>query len=135
MSEPKFTGYRIHNIFLLESNFKREVDIPFDDSHNFIPKLEIISDEPDEVIDSNNYFYLTSVTTFSWTHKDIQLLEIEIKMTGIFEKVGDTQVSISDFKKVNAPAIIFPFTREHVSSLCTKAGIGNILLPPVNFKN
>ena len=56
-------------------------------------------------------------------------------MVGIFEcpTETDVQLSIENFSKVNAPAIIFPFVREHLASVSMKAGINPILLPAVNF--
>ncbi|NCD10471.1 MAG: preprotein translocase, partial [Negativicutes bacterium] len=34
---------------------------------------------------------------------------------------------------VNGAAIIYPYIREHLTSLSVKAGVGIILLPPANF--
>lgn len=56
-------------------------------------------------------------------------------MVGIFECIGESPLK-SDydaFGRVNGAAIIFPYVREHITNLSIKAGIGSILLPPVNF--
>lgn len=56
-----------------------------------------------------------------------------IKMVGIFEKIGDSTLNPEDFGKVNGAAIIFPYIREQLTNLSAKAGIGLIILPPFNF--
>jgi len=38
-----------------------------------------------------------------------------------------------NFGNVNGAAIIYPYIREHLTSLSVKAGVGIILLPPANF--
>ncbi|MEO6404545.1 MAG: protein-export chaperone SecB [Ferruginibacter sp.] len=57
-----------------------------------------------------------------------------MKMMGLFEKTGDPLLTEEAFKKVNAPAIIYPFIREHLHNICLKGGIASVLLPTVNFK-
>jgi preprotein translocase subunit SecB len=52
---------------------------------------------------------------------------------GHFEKQGNVDVLLSDFAVVNAPAILFPYMREHIASLSAKAGLNTIILEPVNF--
>jgi preprotein translocase subunit SecB len=54
-------------------------------------------------------------------------------MVGTFEKVGESIINLEQFGHVNGAAIIYPFIREHLSNLSAKAGVGIILLPPVNF--
>ena len=55
-------------------------------------------------------------------------------MLGGFEKYGEPILTDDKFKAINAPAIIYPFIREHLHNLCQKSGIPNVLLPTVNFK-
>jgi preprotein translocase subunit SecB len=38
-----------------------------------------------------------------------------------------------EFGKINGAAIIFPYIREHITNIFLEAGIGAIILPPVNF--
>jgi preprotein translocase subunit SecB len=55
-------------------------------------------------------------------------------MVGVFECVGESELKDYDlFGRVNGAAIIFPYIREHISGLSLKAGLGPIILPPVNF--
>lgn len=54
-------------------------------------------------------------------------------MVGLFTVPNNSPLPIEVFTNVNAPAIIFPFLREHLASISMKAGIQPIMLQPVNF--
>ncbi len=48
--------------------------------------------------------------------------------------IDDTFIN-SDFPKINAPAIAFPFLRSFVSTITLNAGYAPVLLPSINFVN
>lgn len=55
-------------------------------------------------------------------------------MVGIFECIGETLLKdYEEFGRINGAAIIFPYIREHITTLSLKAGIGVIIIPPINF--
>ncbi|MEO6683784.1 MAG: protein-export chaperone SecB [Ginsengibacter sp.] len=86
-------------------------------------------------IENDENKFGVNLTIIFDAHQDGEIsFQIKVKMAGIFEKQGETALPIESFKEINAPAIIYPFVREHVASLTLKAGIGNVLLPSVNFK-
>ncbi|MFK7799798.1 MAG: protein-export chaperone SecB [Aureispira sp.] len=58
---------------------------------------------------------------------------ISAEMLGVFQYKGNLPFTIEDFSTINASAIIFPFLREHIASLTSKAGLNTLLLPPLNF--
>jgi len=62
-------------------------------------------------------------------------LNTEISMVGIFEvtNTDNIQPSIDDFSKLNGPAIILPFVRQHLADLIGKAGFKPFYIPPINF--
>ena len=123
------SGYKILNLALLESHFERASAITFD--------LEKVTRESETSIDiqkiSNEQVVVTETLTFSQTFEGTTEFSVIIKMIGVFEKQGETDLSIDDFARTNAPAIIYPYIREHLSSLTTKAAVGTILLAPYNF--
>ena len=63
------------------------------------------------------------------------VVEIDITYAGTFDKTNTNvdAAALDIFIDINAPAIIFPFVREEIAGLTTKAGIGTVLLQPVNF--
>ena len=123
------SGYKILNLALLESHFERVSTITFD--------LEKVTRDSETSIDiqkiSEEQVLVTETLTFSQTFENIVEFSVKIKMIGVFEKQGETDLSIDDFARINAPAIIYPYIREHLSNLTTKAAVGTILLAPYNF--
>lgn len=57
-------------------------------------------------------------------------------MAGFFEMLGEPapEADLARWAHVNCAAIIFPFLREHLSSMYVKANLGPFLLPPINFE-
>lgn len=59
---------------------------------------------------------------------------IEVTMVGVFKCNGNPTPEQKDsFGRINGAAIIFPFIREHIANIALKAGLGVVILPPVNF--
>ncbi|OEY71822.1 protein-export chaperone SecB [Salegentibacter salarius] len=62
-------------------------------------------------------------------------LSIEaIFMFSLDEKITE-KFKISDFPKINAPAIAFPYLRAYVSNLTLQSGFDPVMLPSINFVN
>lgn len=126
--ESSGSGIKVLNILLLESVFKRNIDVFFDQS---TMKNDIKIDVSNQI--ENNQIFVTEKISFSMTSLDKQVMSAEITMLGHFEKFGDASLPLEEFAKVNGPAIIFPFIREQLATQTLKAGIGQIILPPINF--
>ncbi len=43
------------------------------------------------------------------------------------------EFKVSDFPKINAPAIAFPYLRAYISNLTLQSGFQPIILPSINF--
>ncbi len=123
------SGFKIAHIALLESHFKRETIITLDD--NAVKKDASINVEVN--INNENILYVTESFELKHTKDDIVEIIASIRILGIFEKVGESPLSLEDFGHVNGAAIIYPYIREHLMSLSTKAGLSPIILPPLNF--
>lgn len=48
------------------------------------------------------------------------------------EKITE-EFKFSDFPKINAPAIAFPFIRSYISNLTLQSGFDPVILPSINF--
>lgn len=129
--ETKSGGYRVENVFLLESTFTREIN--FDSKNGEISNEINIDSQIHESTDEGK-FGVTLELDFQGKQANKDICKSKIKMVGIFEKIGEPPLNEENFKKINAPAIIYPFIREHLHNICLKAGIANVLLPTVNFK-
>lgn len=64
-----------------------------------------------------------------------EYVKIELEYHSVFEcdRNIDDQFLNSDFARISAPAIGFPFVRSFVSTVTLQAGISTILLPSINF--
>jgi preprotein translocase subunit SecB len=122
-------AYKIENIHLTSLNFSRKDTIDF--KNEIKNKIDLVTETGE--IDNNEQIIVSVVLTMTAVQKEEDVFTIRIKMTGIFVKDGTPQLPEEVFKKINAPAIIYPFIREQVANTCLKAGLGNIFLPPVNF--
>lgn len=121
--------FKLLNIILIESSFKREPQIDFDnqDLHNNI-NIDVQNST-----ENSNILYVTVIMDFDTSVDNKKFISSKIKMLGVFEFGEKLPLSLDSFANINAPAIIFPFIREHLSNVSMKAGIQPILLPPINF--
>jgi len=124
------SGFRIHNILLLESNFKRVANVIFD-KQDVKQKVDISSHVT--INSEKNIISVTLTLDYAQIYEEEKQVSATIKMGGAFEKVGDSELDLEEFGEVNGSAIIYPYIREHLSNLSAKAGVGLILLPPANF--
>lgn len=121
--------YKIKNILLTSLNFTRKEAIDFE--NEIKNKIDLITEIGE--IDNKELIIVSVILSIKAVQNEEEVFTIHIKMTGIFIKEGTPLLPEDDFKKINAPAIIYPFIREQVANTCLKAGLGNIFLPPVNF--
>ena len=61
--------------------------------------------------------------------------KITLEMLFLFQvdQTIDDRFKQSDFIKINAPAIAFPYVRTYISNLTLQSGVDPIILPSVNF--
>jgi preprotein translocase subunit SecB len=122
------SGFSISHIILIRSNFTRTIDLSFDEA--LIDNQVQISSTP-QYNDSNLILY--SIMNFKQVVNGVPQLEAEIEFAGVFTRSEDATLSFDAFAATNAPAILFPYLREHLSGLCLKAGVAPVLVPPLNF--
>lgn len=123
------SGFKINNLLLLESTFRRINNVRFREDASKL-KMDI---ETDVNVQGKVISVLEKVTLVQ-KEDDIEQFSFVVKMVGIFECIGTpSQTDYDFFGKVNGAAIIFPYIREHISSIALKAGLGSIIIPPVNF--
>ncbi len=126
MGENK--NYKLLNIILIKSTFDREANIQFSNP-DFNNALNInVEDSKKE-----NKLFITVTVSLDATLKEEKQFSFLTRYVGIFEFDDNLELSLDQFSKINGPAIIFPFIREHIANLSLKAGIDPILLPPINF--
>jgi len=60
-------------------------------------------------------------------------LKILSKSTFVSEENYPQGFKNSDFVLINAPAIVFPFIRSFINTFTSTSGIGQVILPSINF--
>lgn len=122
------SGFKIKNLLLVKSSFLRSNDVKFE--KDVISDLNIGV----EVSVEKNIITVAETVYFTQKYNDVEQVNIEVKMVGIFECIGETLLKdYEEFGRINGAAIIFPYIREHITTLSSKAGIGVIIIPPINF--
>lgn len=122
------SGFKVNHILLIENTFKREINVVFDKdrTENFID-INVNVQVVDKVI------FVTETLNYNEKFEGLEQVSILIRMVGVFEQIGTTSLTPQEFGEVNGAAIIFPYLREHLTSLSGKSGLGLIILPPFNF--
>jgi len=119
------SGFSIENLILAESTFRR--------AHNVSKIEQGRMDIEVNVGINNDTISVAETVTLVQKEEDVEQVFIRATMVGVFKKIGDSEIDLEEFGNVNGAAIIFPYIREHISSLALKSGLGVLLLPPVNF--
>jgi len=120
-------SYKLSQITLLNSSFKREETINFDDEIRNFVNIEI-----DDTQEGLNLSVGLNVSITGKIDENI-VFEISAYLVGVFEVSENVEISHATFIKYNAPAIILPFAREHISNISLKGGLTPVLLPIINF--
>lgn len=122
--------FTIDNVMTVESSFKREYDIDFESGSIH---TEIALNNGAQVDPDTERFSITMEAEIKGLQEENIVFEAKVVIVGVFSKKGEGDLDLDTFTKINGPAILFPFLREHIAGLSIKAGIGTILLQPVNF--
>ncbi len=91
-----------------------------------------LSNAVDAVADSLYEVCLSITVTVSAQDKPVYL--VEVQQAGIFHIAGFANDMIARMAATVCLNILFPFAREVVSDLVTRAGFPQLLLAPVNFE-
>ncbi len=123
--------FSIGNIILIESNFSRSIEINAVDVDKVKQDILIELNHSDI---SKEIFAVFMAYTFKILYNDELIVNAYIKYSGEFKADGVlTLKQKEDFANVNAPAMLYPFIRENIATLTSKAMVGTVLIPPVNF--
>lgn len=121
--------YSINNISLVDASFKREASINFKKEIRNSVNIEI------EMARDKTQVIVSVVVDVIGKQADINVFEIKTRTTGVFDHSGETEENLEYFSRINAPAIIFPYVRETISSLSMRASLQPVVIPPLNIED
>jgi len=128
-NKPKFS---VVTALLADSEFRRVPQVHTNHKDSLqSSNLNVIAGPKNE---DTSISQITLELNFDISFQDSKEVECFIRYVGLFESNDD--VSPEELEKycyINAPAMLFPFVREHLANLCQKAGLGTIMLQSENF--
>ena len=128
MKPNQIAGYSIQSISIVESQFSRIDELRKEKYTNDVV-LDVIR-ETDEGFAKCKL----SVNCESKYSDGTVVAKVKVTALGLFKQIRkNPNLTIEDFTKLNALAIMYPFIREHLAMLSMKAGMKVIIIPIVNF--
>lgn len=97
------------------------------------PQLEVQLNHKSESIDGV-LFDVALTTTVTAKSGDTVMFLAEVVQAGIFQIRGIAEADLGPVLGIICPNVIFPYARETISDLVTRAGFPPVLLAPVNFE-
>ena len=98
-----------------------------------LPETKINLANTHDKIGDDSYDVCLKVRVES-TYNDKTIFVAEVEQAGVFVIRGYTVDEVKGLIAVFCPNTLFPYIRELVSSLVTKAGFPALLLQPINFE-
>lgn len=125
MDKNKQPGISFNSIMLVKEGFWRDYDVP----EETIPDFNIGFGWS---VQENNYIVELS-TSLRLLHQEQEKLKLDSTFIGVFSVIDNNEnMNIEEYIKSNSAALMFPYIREHISTITQKAGIRPVLLPPIN---
>jgi len=81
------------------------------------------------------FFEVALQVTVTSKINDKTVFLIDVTQAGIFAVRNVPQENLEPILAITCPNILFPYAREAISDLITKAGFTTVLLNPINFEN
>ncbi|MCY4154646.1 MAG: protein-export chaperone SecB [Gammaproteobacteria bacterium] len=81
----------------------------------------------------DNLYEVTLSVTATVSHEEKTVYLAEVQQAGIFRMVDFPKEIAGRLMATMCPNILFPFVREMISDLVTRAGFPQLLLAPINF--
>ena len=127
MNKSKQPGIKFESIFLVKENFERKNTLK--DNLRIDIHFEINNDLEDErsAVELQTFLKLID-------KDDNTLFNLNFSYVAIFSVVEKYKnMEMDSFIKNNAPALIFPYIRQHIQEVTTNAGLVPLILPPMNL--
>ncbi len=124
MDKLKQPGIKFNDIILSEIKFNRKPQKVEQ------PQIKITFEQKNNLFNDNKNLNVELLCEITEQNKSFYL---RCGMVGIFSIIEDKlNMSLEDFSKINAPALMFPYMREIISSITLKSGTP-VILSPMNI--
>jgi preprotein translocase subunit SecB len=125
-------------IFNIEKIYVKDLSLEISDAplvflESEAPKVDMQLHIDDKNIKESMYEVVLTVTITAKT-KDKTLFLIEVQQAGVFQIINIEEAEMLPILNIVCPNVIFPYMRETVSDIVTRAGFPPVILSPVNFE-
>jgi len=86
------------------------------------------------MVDEGVYETVLTVTVTAKLAEDKTLFLVEVAQAGLFQIRNIPQADLEPILGITCPNILFPYVRETISDMVSRAGFPPVLLNPVNFE-
>lgn len=131
MSEQKQPELEIQRIYLKDTSLEAPA-APKIFTETWEPEVNVDLDVKHQSIDVNLYEVVLSVTVHA-KMKEKSVFLIEVHQAGIFHVANFNEEQTGHLLGAYFPTVLFPYAREVISDLVTKASFPQLNLAPVNF--
>ena len=97
------------------------------------PEVNLQLSSKHDVIDEGMYEVWVTATITAKAKEKVMFL-VEVQQAGICQIRNIPEAEIEPVLGITCPNILFPYLRETVSDIVTRAGFPSIILNPVNFE-
>jgi len=98
------------------------------------PQIDVQLHNKGGKVDEGVYEVVITITVTAKLAEDKTLFLVEVAQAGIFQIRNIPEADLEPILGITCPNILFPYARETISDMVTRAGFPPVLLNPVNFE-
>ena len=99
------------------------------------PQIDVQLHHQGGMLEEGVYETVLTVTVTAKLAEDKTMFLVEVAQAGIFQIRNIPQADLEPVLGVTCPNILFPYVRETISDVVSRAGFPPVLLNPVNFES
>ena len=129
---------QLQPVFAIEKIYVKDLSLEIPNAPNIFlerdtPEINMQLGGENQSIDEGLYEVLLTVTVTAKIKDKIMFL-VEVQQAGIFRIRNVSDEERDPVLGIGCPNILFPYLREVVSDIVTRAGFPPVILSPVNFE-
>ncbi len=129
---------QLQPVFAIEKIYVKDLSVEIPNAPSIFleretPEINMQLGGNNQSIDEGLYEVLLTVTVTAKIKDKIMFL-VEVQQAGIFRIRNLSDEEIDPVLGIGCPNILFPYLREVVSDIVTRAGFPPVILSPVNFE-
>jgi len=130
-AKPAQQQFVLQKIYVKDLSFESP-DVPNVFRLKWEPNVNIELNSKGQQLDANTHEVVLGITVTVKLEDKVAYL-IEVQQAGVFGLSGFSEQEMGAMLGSYCPNLLYPFAREVISDIVTKAGFPQLLLAPVNF--